>query len=163
MQRRRRQLLTTLPLLGCLAHRAAAAQSQRDTVLEVIAPHRSTPYLLDMAALQAMPPRRIKTRTPWHEGEPVFAGPLLRNVLAAAQATGTSLRLLALNDYWVDIPADDAHKLDVVVATSIDGQASSVRDKGPLFVMYPFDSHPQLRNAVYFSRCVWQLRRIEVR
>ena len=38
----------------------------------------------------------------------------------------------------------------------------SVREKGPLFVMYPFDSQPQLRNAVYFSRCIWQLRSIEL-
>jgi hypothetical protein len=163
MQRRRRQLLTTLPFLGCLSHRRVAAQSPRDAVLEVVAGTRAAPQLLDMAALQAMPSRRIKTRTPWHEGEPVFAGPLLRTVLAAAQVSANALRLYALNDYWVDIPADDAHKLDVIVATSIDSQPISVRDKGPLFVMYPFDSQPQLRNAVYFSRCIWQLRRIEAR
>jgi hypothetical protein len=37
-----------------------------------------------------------------------------------------------------------------------------VREKGPLFVMYPFDRVPELRNAVYYSRCIWQLREIEV-
>ena len=36
------------------------------------------------------------------------------------------------------------------------------RDKGPLFVIYPFDTRPELRNAVYFSRCAWQLKAIDI-
>lgn len=115
----------------------------------------------DVAALALLPQRRIRTTTPWHVGEPVFAGPLLRDVLAAAGADGSSLRLRALNDYRVDIPVDDARRYDVIVAHQVNGQAITVRDKGPLFVMYPFDRHPELRNSVYFSRCIWQLRHIE--
>jgi hypothetical protein len=38
----------------------------------------------------------------------------------------------------------------------------SVREKGPLFVMYPFDEQPALRTSVYFGRCIWQLKAIEV-
>jgi len=37
-----------------------------------------------------------------------------------------------------------------------------VRDKGPLFMIYPFDAQPELRSAVYYSRSVWQLSEIEV-
>ena len=36
------------------------------------------------------------------------------------------------------------------------------RDKGPLFMMYPFDGHPELRGAVHYSRAIWQLRHLEV-
>lgn len=115
----------------------------------------------DLAALALLPQRRIKTTTPWHVGEPVFTGPLLRDVLAEAGAEGSSLRLRALNDYRVDIPVDDARRYDVIVAHQVNGQAITVRDKGPLFVMYPFDRHPDLRNSIYFSRCIWQLRHIE--
>jgi hypothetical protein len=38
----------------------------------------------------------------------------------------------------------------------------AVRDKGPLFIMYPFDRRPDLRNAVYYSRCVWQLKALDI-
>ena len=82
-------------------------------------------------------------------------------MLAAAGAEGSALRLRALNDYRVDIPADDVRRYDVIVAHQLNGQALTVRDKGPLFLMYPFDRHPELRNSVYFSRCIWQLRHIE--
>jgi hypothetical protein len=38
----------------------------------------------------------------------------------------------------------------------------AVRDKGPLFIIYPFDQHAELRNSVYHSRCAWQLKAIEL-
>lgn len=117
----------------------------------------------DMALLGQMAQHRVKTRTPWHSGEPEFTGPLLRDVLAAAGAEGRTLRMWALNDYRVDIPTEDVLRLDVIVARLVDQQPIGVRDKGPLFVIYPFDRHPELRNALYLSRCIWQLRRIEVR
>ena len=44
---------------------------------------------------------------------------------------------------------------------SIDGKPIGVREKGPLFVMYPFDERPELRTSVHFSRCIWQLKSIE--
>jgi hypothetical protein len=116
----------------------------------------------DMGMLEALPQQTLTTRTPWFAQARRFTGPLLRDVLAAAGAHGTALRLLALNDYRVDMPMDDAQRHDVVVARLIDGQAMAVRDKGPLFVIYPFDARAELRSAVYYSRSVWQLRTIEV-
>jgi hypothetical protein len=72
------------------------------------------------------------------------------------------LKAVALNDYKVDIPADDAKAYDVVVARLMDDKPMPVRDKGPLFIIYPFDARPELRNTIYYSRCAWQLKAIEV-
>ncbi|HLL17733.1 MAG TPA: hypothetical protein VK439_03030, partial [Rubrivivax sp.] len=79
-----------------------------------------------------------------------------------AGAHGGTLRLVALNDYRVDMPFDDAQRHDVIVARLLDDKPMAVRDKGPLFVIYPFDARPELRNAIYYSRSAWQLRTIEV-
>ena len=38
----------------------------------------------------------------------------------------------------------------------------SIRDKGPIFMIYPFDKNPELYNEKYFSRSVWQIKSIEV-
>jgi hypothetical protein len=116
----------------------------------------------DDAMLAAMPQRTLKTQTPWHEGVKAFTGPLLRDVLAAAGAQGKTIRAVALNDYKVDIPFDDARTIDVVMARLLDGKPMPVRDKGPLFIIYPFDDRPELRVPQYFSRCAWQLRTIEI-
>jgi len=59
------------------------------------------------------------------------------------------------------VPADDA-KLDTILATKLDGKLMSVRDKGPLMLVYPFDLDQGLYNEKYFSRSVWQIKEIEV-
>lgn len=116
----------------------------------------------DMAMLAALPQVQIQTRTPWYASARRFTGPLLRDVLAAAGAQGSTLRLTALNDYRVDMPWEDPQRHDVVVARLIDDKPMAVRDKGPLFVIYPFDERPELRSATYYSRAAWQLRTIDV-
>lgn len=116
----------------------------------------------DMAMLEALQQQSTTTKTPWFAQARRFTGPLLRDVLALAGANGSMLRLIALNDYRVDMPMDDAQRHDVILARLIDDKPMPVRDKGPLFVIYPFDSKPELRSAVYYSRSAWQLRTIEV-
>jgi hypothetical protein len=116
----------------------------------------------DMAMLGRMAQRSISTRTPWYDGPRKFTGPLLRDVLQAAGAKGTGLRAIALNDYKVDIPFEDTQKFDVVLARLLDDKPMPVREKGPLFIIYPFDDKPELRVPQYFARCAWQLRTIEI-
>lgn len=116
----------------------------------------------DMAMIEALTQQTVVTRTPWFSKARRFTGPLLRDLLSAAGAQGTMLRLVALNDYQVDMPFDDAQRHDVIVARLLDDKPMSVRDKGPLFVIYPFDTRPELRSAIYYSRSAWQLRTIEV-
>ncbi len=120
----------------------------------------------DMAMLTSLAQRTVTTRTPWYEGARRFTGPLLRDVLGAAGASslaGRTLRATALNDYRVEIPAEDAARHDVIMARALDDRPLAVREKGPLFVIYPFDDKPELANPTFFGRCIWQLRSIEIR
>jgi hypothetical protein len=116
----------------------------------------------DMAMIEALPQTSFTTWSPWYTQPRRFTGPLLRDLLAAAGAQGSKLRLVALNDYRVDMPMDDTQRHDVIVARLLDDKPMAVRDKGPLFVIYPFDAQRELRSATYYSRSAWQLRAIEV-
>ncbi|WP_245295032.1 molybdopterin-dependent oxidoreductase [Pararhizobium antarcticum] len=116
----------------------------------------------DLAMLETLAGRVGEMETPWTEGKVKFSGPLLRSVLDAAGAHGTSLKVVALNDYEADVPMEDATTLDTMLATRIDGKPMSVRDKGPLFLVYPFDQNADLFNEKYFSRSVWQIKSIKV-
>ncbi len=166
---RRRRLLQWGATGWCTAmavEARASAQPVGETVLTVAGKLRlsngSTQANFDMAMLEALAQTTVTTQTPWYPEPRSFTGPLLRDLLAQCGALGDTLRLSALNDFRVDMPVADVHKHDVIVARLLDGKALSVRDKGPLFVMYPFSAKAELRTAVYFSRAVWQLRRIEV-
>ncbi len=116
----------------------------------------------DMGMLARLPQHSFVTSTPWYGAPRKFSGPLLRDVLAAAGARGTRLRATALNDYVVNLPVSDTQQHGVLLAILLDDKPMAVRDKGPLFIIYPFDSNAALRNAVYYSRSAWQLKSIQV-
>jgi hypothetical protein len=116
----------------------------------------------DSAMLDKLPQVKMTVPTPWYKQEETFEGPLFRDVLKAAGSKGSKLYVVALNDYAAEIPLADLEKYDVILARKINGKVLTVRDKGPLFVMYPFDKKPELRTKEIYSRCVWQVNRIRV-
>ena len=75
---------------------------------------------------------------------------------------GQRLIAVALNDYRCEIPAEDARQFDVVLARLQDGEPMRVRDKGPLFIVYPYDTDARLRSDRYYARSAWQLRSLIV-
>lgn len=118
--------------------------------------------LLDAAMFAALPRQRLVTATPWYDTPRTFEGPLLRDLLAAVGARGRTLRIEALNEYAALVPASDAAEFDVIVADRIDGEPIPVRERGPLFMIYPFDQVSSLNTEQYYQRSVWQIRSIEV-
>ncbi len=131
------------------------------TVLTVESRGQRTRF--DMRALEALPQRTYRVTTPWYLRPVTFRGPLLRDVLAAAGASGTRIEAVAVNDYTADIPFKDAEAYDVIIALSMDGKPMSSRDKGPLFVVYPYDRLPPEALQRSFERSVWQLDGLRVR
>lgn len=129
----------------------------------VTQPNMQQQAVFDMAMLQALPQHSFTTQTPWY-AEPVkFTGPLLRDVLAAAGAKGEGITAIALNDYRTEIPFSDALKYDLIVATLMNDQPMPVREKGPLFLVYPFDSKAELQAATFYNRSAWQLRALQIK
>jgi hypothetical protein len=118
--------------------------------------------VFDDAMLDALPQKSFVTETPWIKGAVKFTGPLLSDVLKVVNASGSNLKAVALNDYKINIPMEDAVKYGVILARQMDGKVMTIRDKGPLFVMYPFEKFPEIKTSVYFSRCIWQLQSIVV-
>lgn len=116
----------------------------------------------DMAMLEKLPQRSFTARTPWYPQSMTFSGPLLRDVLKMAGAQGRQLTAFALNDYKTSIPFDDVQRYDVIVARLLNGQPMSVREKGPLFIIYPFDDLPELRTETHYGRSAWQLKTLQV-
>jgi len=118
----------------------------------------------DQALLQALPQHSFSTRTPWYAQARKFSGVLLADLLAAVGAPASAtIKAVALNDYRVDIPADDLTLNGAMLAYLLDDKPMSVREKGPLVIIYPFDDKPELRTAVHYSRAIWQLRTLELK
>jgi len=117
----------------------------------------------DLALLEKLPRQTFATKTPWFAQPRRFTGVLLRDLLAAVGSTPSKLSAVALNDYRVEIPEEDVAKSGAMLAYLVDDKPMSVREKGPLVIIYPFDDRPELRSAVHYSRAIWQLRSLDIR
>jgi hypothetical protein len=117
---------------------------------------------LTLSELEKLPRHTITTSTPWHDGVQMFEGVLLSDLLKHSGLKGQQLKVTALNNYQIEIPFADADLYRPVLAFKRNGQLMNVRDKGPLFVIYPYDEKPGLKTELYFSRSAWQVRTILV-
>lgn len=155
--------LPMLPLLGRAAGAQPAGDQARRVVLSIsgrITSGGRQDFTLE--ELEALGTAEIQTQTPWTVGMQRFSGVPLQTLLAKVGSLGETLRMSALNDYAITMPASDAREHGVLLATRLGGQPMRVRDKGPLWVIYPFTTKPQLDNTAYYERSIWQLRKIEV-
>jgi hypothetical protein len=116
----------------------------------------------DLANLEHLGLSRLTTWTPWTKGEIEFEGVLVRRLMDALGATGTEVRAMALNDYEQTIPIDDFQSYDVLLAFRMNGRPMRLRDKGPLWIVYPWSGHPELDDFVTRGKSIWQLNALHV-
>lgn len=114
----------------------------------------------DLDMLRAMPAVKIRTSTPWTEGPVEFEGVLAETVFKAVDAKGKTIKAAALNDYIADVDVNTVIAAGAILAYRVNGEDISVRDKGPLWIMFPFDEKPELKSEPIYSQSVWQLRKL---
>jgi hypothetical protein len=141
------------------------AHAQSDPVVLTITAPKAAPLVaasFNMKFLKSLPQQTFVTQTPWYKDPVKFTGPLLRDVLAAAKAKGEVINAVALDDYQAKIPFSDATDYDVIMAHQMDGKTLTAKDKGPLFVVYPYDSKAELQAVRFYERSIWQLKALRV-
>ena len=110
--------------------------------------------------LRAMPAVKFRTGTPWTDGAAEFEGVLLADLFKAVGASGKSIKAAALNDYIADVDTQTLVSSGAILAYRMNGADISVREKGPLWIMFPFDKNPELKSETIYSQSVWQLRKM---
>ncbi|AVN35421.1 oxidoreductase [Serratia marcescens] len=122
-------------------------------------------YLLTADNFNKLKKSHIKTTTSWTEPGHVvdFEGVKFKELITLVGARGKTLRMRALNDYWVDIPFSDVEKYDILLANKMDENPLRLRNFGPYFVIYPLDQfYDQLNSPTYQARHIWQVASITV-
>lgn len=116
---------------------------------------------LDQQQLAGLAQSGFSTSTTWTSGKPTFQGVLLKDLIAAIGASGTTINLKAANDYTISIPLADVKDDAPLLAYMMDGKTMSLRDKGPIWLVYPYDNVEAYRTEETYSRSIWQLTEIE--
>jgi hypothetical protein len=116
----------------------------------------------DREMLETIGLQSVETTNPWYDGRPHFEGVPIKKLMQLVGARGTKVTAVALNDYVTSLPMDDFAKFNVILAIKRDGKYMAIRDKGPLFIIYPYDSDPQLQTQTYYTRSAWQVAKLIV-
>lgn len=132
----------------------SAAQAE---VLLTVETSDNTTVTYSREDLAALPRVSFKTSTIWTEGVKEFSGVPLKSILTASGITEGSVRAVAVNDYLVEIPVGDLEDNYPIIADQIDGKSFSRREKGPIWVVFPYDKAASYRTEENFGRSIWQL------
>lgn len=116
----------------------------------------------DLAMLEGLGVVEMVTHTPWTQGEVRFSGVPAAKLMEAVGARAEKVDAVALNDYRAEIPTSDFQSYGPILATRVDDTPLRVRDKGPVWVIYPWSANPQIDNIEFHSRSIWQVKTIEV-
>lgn len=153
-------------LLLCTgAARADALPTPQGTVLLTVTGKITTTNVdgkaaFDLAMLEGIGGATIDTSTAWTEGRGHFQGVLLSKLMERVGASGDTAVTIAINDYKVEIPVVDFSRYPVILAYRMNGEVLKIRDKGPLWIIYPQDDHPELKTKETQAKWVWQVKEI---
>ncbi len=116
----------------------------------------------DRTMLEALGTSELTVETAWTDGRPTFSGVLGSRILDAVGARGDEIVARAINDYQVTIPISDLRRYPILFALKQDGRYMRVRDKGPIWVIYPRETNPELDNEETKQKWIWQLSSIHI-
>ncbi|MEO8241751.1 MAG: oxidoreductase [bacterium] len=116
----------------------------------------------DVPMLESLATAEIETSSIWTDGTHRYTGVMLATLANYLNVGDATLKFHALNDYSIEFPAVEARNTGPLLAYEVDGELMPVRDKGPIWLIYPYDSGDEYRTDTIYSRSIWQLDRIEV-
>jgi hypothetical protein len=129
--------------------------------LTITGPAETQVARYDFTDMQSMQQVVVTTTTPWTDGLQEFLGVPLAAVLP--NVTGAyDLRMTAINDYIVTMPSNAVTEKFPIIAYKRNGSLMTVRDKGPFWLIYPYDDSDTFKTEAMLSRSIWHLVGIEI-
>lgn len=154
-------ITTVLICFGALAAKAGDVALTVTGSVPAADANGSVQYSVD--DLRALGVVSFETSTPWTDGTQTFEGVPLSKLVEDLKIEAGSLEATAVNDYAVSIPVEEARQDGPIVAFLRNGKPMSLRDKGPLWIVYPYDADAAFQTEIVYSRSIWQLDRIVVK
>jgi len=149
--------------IACLAFFARNADANQTKIEGQLLIHGNIEFesgeklVLELDEIKAMERTSITTHSPWLPGAVTFTGVRVSTLLNHIGAKSAKFEAIALDDYRFVVDGVDFDKYPVILAYERDGKPMTVRELGPLWIMFPFDDYPELLNEKNKGAAVWQL------
>lgn len=116
-----------------------------------------------MDDLRRLPSVSFETETIWFTGSQRFTGVPVAVLMRQLGVRKGMLKMIASDNFSRNISLSIAVENGAIIAYQRNGALMTVRNKGPLRLVYPFDDYPPLKRDELFSNAIWQLVRIVVK
>jgi hypothetical protein len=119
---------------------------------------------MDLPMIESVGQVSYKVTDPFEKKDVTYQGVLMSDLLALWQVSkdATSIHVVALDDYSVDVPIGDLTKFPVIFALREDSQYMPVSTHGPAMLVYPYNDY-QFDPAVYNNYWAWQIKSMDIR
>jgi hypothetical protein len=119
---------------------------------------------MDLATIESLGLVDYTVQDPFENREITYRGVLMSDLLDVWQVgeDATTLHVVALNDYAVDVPIADLRNYPVLFALQADGEYMPISTRGPAMLVYPYNDF-EFDVAIYNDFWAWQIATIEVR
>lgn len=97
-------------------------------------------FTFTLADLHALPQQTVKVQYKQWPREVEATGPSFADVVKAAGAEGSKIRVQAIDGYAHEFTAEDVARDKMVLALAADGKALGLGGRGPLWLVGPSDS-----------------------
>lgn len=143
-------------------------QPEEDVILTVIgligSPNSEEGIQMDLATMEAVGLVEYSLKDPFEKEEATFRGVLMRDLLDLWQVdeSATTLQILALNDYQIEVPIDLLRDYPVLFALQQNGEYMTADYRGPAILVFPYQDYEFERPATD-SYWIWQIKAIKVK
>lgn len=116
---------------------------------------------ISMTELMALEATEINSSTPWTDGVQKFRGVAFDLLFDTYGLIAETVRVSALNDYNVMVPVNVLRNDGAILAYHLNGAEMSVREKGPFWVIFPYDAKERFNTDTYWAYSVWQVQSVD--
>ena len=150
-----------LTLFGLINTLTGPALGQDGNALRLTVSQSET-IQLNLEELDALDQIEFTTNTIWLSGETHFSGVSLKALLRQFVIKGNKIEMTALDGYAVSMPIADLEDNAPIISTRLNGKIIPIRENGPYWIVFPYDSDKKYQTEINFARSIWQLKHIRV-
>lgn len=119
----------------------------------------------DMPTLESLGLVKYTMNDPFLMEEVNYTGVLMSRVseFVGAPDIPGNVRIVALDDYHVDLSLEDIQRWPVLLATRSNGEYLSIENAGPTRIVFPYHAHSELDPVGYDKKLwIWNVKSMQV-
>ena len=120
--------------------------------------------VMDVATLEAAGLVEYTVRDPFERRNRLFRGVLMRDLLNLWKVNpdASTLLMVALNDYRIEVPIDMLRQFPVLFALQADGAYMKIEYRGPAMLVFPYGYY-KFKRPLSDAYWIWQIKSITVK